>query len=73
MTRRLLSIIGSAALDGTSLAAAYFIALAMRDGTPIEHLLSKGPIVADWSLCVMLVATVVCFAGFGLYKTECYV
>ena len=73
MTRRLLSIIGPAALDGTSLAAAYFIALAVRDGTPIEHLLSKGPIVADWSLCVMLVATVACFAGFGLYKAECYV
>jgi len=73
VTRRLLSIMGSAALDGTSLAAAYFVALAVRNGTPIRHLLSRGPIVADWSLVVMLVATVGCLAAFGLYKSECYV
>ena len=65
--------IESAALDGTALAAAYFVALAVRDGTPIEHLLSRGPVVADWSLLVMLVATAICFTGFGLYKIECYV
>jgi exopolysaccharide biosynthesis polyprenyl glycosylphosphotransferase len=56
-------------LDGTALAAAYFIALAIRNGMPFPH----GIYVTDWSLCVVMAATAVSFAAFGLYTTEVYV
>ncbi len=73
MIKRLPFIVGSAIGDGVALAAAYFIALAIRDGVTFGHLLRQGTIVTDWSLCVMLVATAVSFAAFGLYKIEAYV
>jgi len=71
--RRLPRIVGSAILDGTALAAAYFIALAIRDGMPSGQYLSQGTYVTDWSLGVMLVATALSFAAFGLYTAEVYV
>lgn len=73
MIRRLSWIVGSAILDGAALATAYFIALAVRSDIVSGHYLSPGTNVIGWSLCVMLVATAVSFAAFGLYKTEVYV
>ena len=73
MTRRLPWIVASVVLDATALVAAYFIALAIRGGIASGHFFSPGAYVTDWSLCLMLVATAVSFAAFGLYTTEVYV
>ena len=49
------------------------MALAIRDGTTFGHLLTRGTCVTDWSLAVMVVATVLSFAVFGLYASEVHV
>ena len=73
MIRRLPWIVASVVLDAAALVAAYFIALAIGGGIASGHFLSPGAYVTDWSLCVVLVATAVSFAAFGLYTTEVYV
>jgi exopolysaccharide biosynthesis polyprenyl glycosylphosphotransferase len=66
-------IAASAVLDGIALAAAYFVVLAIHNGTTLGGYLSRGTFTPNWSLCVMLVATVLCFAAVGLYDAEVHV
>ena len=73
VVRRAPWIVASVILDATALVAAYFTAVAIRGGIASGHYLSPGAYVTDWSLCVMLVATVLCFAAVGLYDTEVHV
>lgn len=73
MTSRLRCIVASAIADGIALTAAYFIALAIRGDIGFGRYILRGTLGTDWSLCVMLVATVVSFTVFGLYTTEVYV
>jgi exopolysaccharide biosynthesis polyprenyl glycosylphosphotransferase len=65
--------VASVILDATAFVAAYFTAVAIRGGIASGHYLSPSAYVTDWSLCVMLVATVLCFAAVGLYDTEVHV
>ena len=73
MNGRLSCALRCAFLDFAALVAAYFGALAVRDGTTFGHLLSEGQCVTDWSLAVVVAATLLFFAGFGLYAPEAHV
>jgi exopolysaccharide biosynthesis polyprenyl glycosylphosphotransferase len=73
MNGRLSCLVRCAVLDVAALTGAYFVALVIRDGTTFGHLLSRGTCVTDWSLAVMLVATLLAFAAFGLYTREAHV
>ena len=73
MVRRLPCIVSSAVVDGIALAAAYLIALAVRNGGNFGQRPPHGAFAPDWSLAVMVASVALCFAAVGLYTTEVYV
>ena len=73
MSERFVGALRCLLLDVGAVVAAYFAALAIRDGTTFGHLLSAGTCVTDWSLAVVVAATVSSFAVCGLYTPEAHV